>query len=385
MVKYKKKILLLLIIGIMIFFPHGVKAAKLATCRYNIDTNRLGIADADGLYLTVDVNSDGSTSNRKIVTGNWSKTPEPGLQIKDTIWYLQYSKMFDKNGKFYTAYKENNSCPDMQFISKTGTYQLSIYVGSGVSAGPGETSTTVHAVQSGGSSSNKTYYCGTSASNGISRPVDAIDKTASLKFYKEGNTKKLEIIIDGESNIMEASAAMAVAGVTFTVRKEDIDTYWSSSCNGDTNLFFKRLTQDKLNLEITTVRPADTENGAYKASDASKDTGKIETVENNATLEGLNQTVACSTIFDMREGHFGWLIQKILDYIKVAGPILVVLLSAIDFIKAIASSEEDAYKKAQSKLIIRLIAALALFLIPTIVSLLLQLINGIADPTCGFH
>ena len=92
MIKYQKKILLLFIIGIMIFFPHGVKASKLATCRYNIDTDRLGIADADGLYLTVDVNSDGSTSNRKIVTGNWSETPKPGLQIKDTIWYLQNSK-----------------------------------------------------------------------------------------------------------------------------------------------------------------------------------------------------------------------------------------------------------------------------------------------------
>ena len=110
-----------------------------------------------------------------------------------------------------------------------------------------------------------------------------------------------------------------------------------------------------------------------------------KTYTNNASLDGLNQKFdKCSQLFDMTtEGSFGWLLQKLLNYIKIAGPILVVLLSAVDFIKAIASSEEDAFKKAQSKLVIRLIAALALFLVPTFVELLLGLINGISDPTCG--
>ena len=85
----------------------------------------------------------------------------------------------------------------------------------------------------------------------------------------------------------------------------------------------------------------------------------------------------------MSEGKFGWILQKLLNYIKIAGPILVVLLSAVDFIKAMASSDENVFKKAQSRLMIRLIAALALFLVPTLVQLLLGLINGISDPTCG--
>ena len=110
---------------------------------------------------------------------------------------------------------------------------------------------------------------------------------------------------------------------------------------------------------------------------------KIHT--NKATLDGLNQKYdSCSQLIDTEtEGSFGWLLQKLLNYIKIAGPILVVLLSALDFIKAIASSEEDAFKKAQSRLVIRLVAALALFLVPTFVELLLGLINGISDPSCG--
>ena len=54
--------------------------------------------------------------------------------------------------------------------------------------------------------------------------------------------------------------------------------------------------------------------------------------------------------------------------------------SASDELK---ESYENVFKKAQSRLMIRLIAALALFLVPTLVQLLLGLINGISDPTCG--
>ena len=107
-----------------------------------------------------------------------------------------------------------------------------------------------------------------------------------------------------------------------------------------------------------------------------------------ASLDGLNQAIACNGLFydyyddEREEGSVYDLLQTLLDYIKILGPILVVILSAVDFIKAVASSDEDAMKKAQHRLVIRLIAALALFLIPTFVQLILELIGGLSDPTC---
>ncbi len=87
--------------------------------------------------------------------------------------------------------------------------------------------------------------------------------------------------------------------------------------------------------------------------------------------------IGCSDIFQVdKEGSVGWILSTILNYIKVIGPILVVILSALDFIKAIFSSDDKAIKEAQSKLTIRLIAALALFLVPTLVQLLLSFINA---------
>ena len=82
-------------------------------------------------------------------------------------------------------------------------------------------------------------------------------------------------------------------------------------------------------------------------------------------------------IIDINDpGSVGWILYTILNYIKIIGPILVVLLSAIDFIKAVVGFDEKAMKEAQSKLVIRLVAAICLFLVPTLVQLLLSFINA---------
>lgn len=86
-------------------------------------------------------------------------------------------------------------------------------------------------------------------------------------------------------------------------------------------------------------------------------------------------TIGCDDIFGTEEGSFGWLLNTILSYIRIIGPILVVILSSIDFIKAVVGFDEKAMKEAQNKLIIRLVCAVALFLVPTLVQLLLSFIN----------
>ena len=78
-----------------------------------------------------------------------------------------------------------------------------------------------------------------------------------------------------------------------------------------------------------------------------------------------------------------WLLQKALDYLKVLGPILVVVLSSVEFAKVIINSDDEAMKKAQNKLITRLILAACLFLIPHLVGVVLSWFNITSDSTCG--
>ena len=77
--------------------------------------------------------------------------------------------------------------------------------------------------------------------------------------------------------------------------------------------------------------------------------------------------------------------QTLLNYIKVLGPILVIVLSSVDFLKVIIKSDDDAMTTAGKKLGYRLILAALLFFIPTIVEVLLGIFGITSDPTCGIQ
>lgn len=79
------------------------------------------------------------------------------------------------------------------------------------------------------------------------------------------------------------------------------------------------------------------------------------------------------------EESVAWLLQQILNYIKILGPILVVILSSMDFAKAIMMSDDENMKKSEKKLAIRLVLAVALFLVPTLVGVLLNIFGMTSD------
>ncbi len=84
------------------------------------------------------------------------------------------------------------------------------------------------------------------------------------------------------------------------------------------------------------------------------------------------------------ETSTAWLIQTLLNYLKILGPTIAIVLGSLDFGKAIITSDEESMKKAQNAFIKRIIAAVALFFVPLIVQILLGLF-GITtdDASCG--
>ena len=81
------------------------------------------------------------------------------------------------------------------------------------------------------------------------------------------------------------------------------------------------------------------------------------------------------------EESVAWLLKKILTYLSILGPLAVIVLSGIEFTKAIIASDDDTMKKATNHLKTRLLMTALLFLIPTITVLLLD-VFGIATD-CG--
>lgn len=82
-----------------------------------------------------------------------------------------------------------------------------------------------------------------------------------------------------------------------------------------------------------------------------------------------------------------WLLQKFFNYMKVLGPILVILFSTLDFTKTIMNSDEEAMKKSQKKLGIRMMCAVGIYFLPMLVTLIINLIFGTTDASsvCGIR
>ena len=104
--------------------------------------------------------------------------------------------------------------------------------------------------------------------------------------------------------------------------------------------------------------------------------------------QGYNQPQNCSgdksILGNVNDPNsVAWLLQQVLNYIKILGPILVVVLSSVEFAKVIINSDDEAMAKAQKKLITRIILAACLFFIPTLVQAALDLFGFTSDATCG--
>lgn len=101
-------------------------------------------------------------------------------------------------------------------------------------------------------------------------------------------------------------------------------------------------------------------------------------------LSKSKDTYTCSGLIDE---NLKEVLQLALKIIRIVAPILLIIFTTVDFSQAVISQDKDIMKKAVSKVIKRAIAAIAVFFIPLLVSLLLNM-PGVSDytstdPSCG--
>ena len=80
------------------------------------------------------------------------------------------------------------------------------------------------------------------------------------------------------------------------------------------------------------------------------------------------------------EGLLGENLKKDLEFIlklmRVIGPLVVVVLTTIEFVGAVASKNDDVLKKGMSKLITRLVLVAVLFFLPMLLNILLNFLDS---------
>ncbi len=211
--------------------------------------------------------------------------------------------------------------------------------------------------------------------------------TLRVDKKKSGGAKKLKTSLQKTSDNNKDIGDYV--GCTYKVKASGTDETFTFkvSADGD-NVSIQNPNPSRINLDYSSLKVSMFKSGCPKLATSCEFSGNSSKYTcsfkkpsksakdriNEIIIDG-NSEIGCDVFGIEREGSVGWILQKIFDYIKVIGPILVVLLSAIDFIKAILSSDEKAMKQAQSRLVIRLIAAIALFLLPTLIQLAMSLIN----------
>ena len=106
-----------------------------------------------------------------------------------------------------------------------------------------------------------------------------------------------------------------------------------------------------------------------------------------AVISSLKDNKECKGILGNpdNEDSVAWFLVKILDYLKLLGPLMILVLSSLDFAKAILMSDDESLKKAQSSLITRLILAALLFVLTTLIEVVLDIFGFTSSDVCIFN
>ena len=102
-----------------------------------------------------------------------------------------------------------------------------------------------------------------------------------------------------------------------------------------------------------------------------------DSVYNNPNKVVEDPTVEVNTCKDLIGDRMIEELNNIMFYIRIAVPIILLVFGAFDFGTAVLSSDDGGMKKAQGKFIKRLIIGIAIFFIPTIVNLIIHIMNTV--------
>ena len=154
---------------------------------------------------------------------------------------------------------------------------------------------------------------------------------------------------------------------------------------GTGDCFMAYLNREGFSSRIKVSASVDDELNENEYSDFVKDdieySGKTSTKAKIDVLTGLGIKEGDYTCEQLLGDDVVKLLEKIFVIIRILTPILLIVFTMIDYTKAIAAGEDE-IKNATTKFIKRSIAAILIFLAPTLIEFIMD-VTGISDGTCG--
>mgnify|MGYP004600015003 FL=1 len=243
---------------------------------------------------------------------------------------------------------------------------------------------------------------------GVEKVVLQQDSSGKVVIYKN----KHDVDFSGKVNDAEIAAAEAQGRVTdqtgtvysdwYTVENPKIKYDSSVKKSGDalTECPKSKTTNQDFANTFTGKSGEVTFYGNNKGNQKLESkSNKVETIETNrkATVKASEKftidmkfaKITISSCEDLFKGAEDLLdmIKSVITIVKIAIPLILIVTGTMDFAQAIFSSNEDGIKKAQGKFTKRVIMAVVIFLIPSVLKVLLSIAHSIwpvVDATlCG--
>lgn len=90
---------------------------------------------------------------------------------------------------------------------------------------------------------------------------------------------------------------------------------------------------------------------------------------------------SCGNLDTTFAGTFPYIVHLVVQVIKIAIPILLIIFGMLDLGKAVVASKEDEIKKGQQTFVKRLVAAIIVFFVSLVVSIVVKFASSKEDPT----
>ena len=90
----------------------------------------------------------------------------------------------------------------------------------------------------------------------------------------------------------------------------------------------------------------------------------------------MNSSYECGSMDLQFSGTLPYVVSMIITIIKIVVPIVLIIFGMMDLAKAIMAQKEDEIKKGQQTFIKRLIAAVIVFFVITIVQMVITFVSG---------
>lgn len=213
---------------------------------------------------------------------------------------------------------------------------------------------------------NKTYFLNYNYQNRFSRFANC-DSNEYSKIYESGRKSTIK----ADYNDIISLYKVGFSGATSYKEKRKLNRFYTNmGYYSDTETLLKNYTSGGKCTDFAKYNGI-SDSDIQKLKELYEKFLKDSDYEPQNIDIGVVDVKSCSDIIG--NGNFAKYLKTSIKFIQYAAPILLIIFSIIDYMKALAANDDDVLKKVNKKTIIRLAATLLLFIIPALINVILEI------------